>query len=52
MRRVRRAKRDTAKALLLAIVRAAGAQQQQQPGATPLAQLREELEDLKAWLGL
>ena len=52
MRRVGRAKRDTARALLLAIVRAAGAQQQQQPGATPLAQLREELEDLKAWLGL
>jgi hypothetical protein len=52
MRRVRRAMRDNAKALLLAILRAAGAQQQQQPGATPLAQLREELEDLKAWLGL
>ena len=52
MRRVRRAKRDTAKALLLAILQAAGAQQQQQPGATPLAQLKEELETLKAWLGL
>ena len=52
MRRIRRAMRSTAKARLLAILQAAGAQQQQQPGATPLAQLREELEDLKAWLGL
>merc|ERR1719482_786692 len=42
MRRERRAKRDTARALLLAILRAASAQQQQQPGATPLAQLKEE----------
>ena len=51
MRRIRRAKRDTARAQLLAIVRAASAQQQQQPGAMPLAQLKEELENLKAWLG-
>ena len=52
LRRVRREKRDTARALLLAILRAASAQQQQQPGATPLAQLKEELVNLKAWLGL
>ena len=52
IRRARRARRDTAMAQLLAILRAASAQQQQQPGATPLAQLKEELEDLKAWLGL
>ena len=52
MRRIRRAMRSTAKARLLAILQAAGAQQQQQPGATPLAQLKEELENLKAWLGL
>ena len=52
MRRIRRAMRSTAGAQLLAIVRAASAQQQQQPGATPLAQLKEEIKELKAWLGL
>jgi hypothetical protein len=51
MRRIRRAKRDTARAPLRASGRAASAQQQQQPGAMPLAQLKEELENLKAWLG-
>ena len=52
MRRIRRAMRSTAGAQLLAIVRAASAQQQQQPGATPLTQLKEEIKELKAWLGL
>ena len=50
--RVRRAMRGTAGAQLLAFVRAASAQQQQQPGAMSLAQLKEELKDLRAWLGL
>jgi len=44
--------RGTAGAQLLAFVRAASAQQQQQPGAMSLAQLKEELKDLRAWLGL
>ena len=52
MQRIRRAMRGTAGAQLLAFVRAASAQQQQQPGAMSLAQLKEELKDLRAWLGL